>query len=107
MNITATICLEPDYAGATGIFGTGRLRVPPRVAGSRAPTAAASPTDAAADLAPTRSESPAESSGGSSRSEREQQQRRNAAARRKLEARREEQLLRSQLTEPWDEIGSA
>jgi len=37
--------------------------------------------------------------------EREQEQRRNAAARRKLEARRELELLRRQLSEPWDEIG--
>jgi hypothetical protein len=44
--------------------------------------------------------------GRRSQPEREQEQRRNAAARRKLEARRELQLLRRQLTEPWDEIGS-
>ena len=43
--------------------------------------------------------------GRRSRPEREQEQRRNAEARRKLEARRELQLLRRQLTEPWDEIG--
>ena len=107
MNSTATICTEPGQAGTTGRFGIGHRRVPPQLAGGRAPTAAASPAGGTADLARAQGESRPESSGRSSRSEREQEQRRNAAARRKLEARREQQLLRSQLTEPWDEIGSA
>jgi len=59
----------------------------------------------AATMDPVQGETLPELSGHRGRPEREQEQRRNAEARRKLEGRRELELLRRQLTEPWDEIG--
>jgi len=101
VNSIATIISEEGRAAMTGAPARGRqsgesgrrlATVVRRIAG---PAAADQEQD----------ERVPELRGRRSRPEREQEQRRNAEARRKLEARRELQLLRRQLTEPWDEIG--
>jgi hypothetical protein len=107
MNSIATMHTEFGHAGRTGRLGSRQRCRASYAAGDRGPAAAVYWIDAAAEMVGAEGAMPPESSGRSSRSEREQQQRRNAAARRKLEARREQELLRRQLSEPWDEIGSA
>ncbi len=107
MSSTVTIRSERSDVGRTGRLGSGHRRPAPYTACDPSPTAGVWRIPGAAGTVWTQVEQPPEPAARDSRSEREQQQLRNAAARRQLEARREQELLRRQLREPWDEIGGA
>lgn len=101
MNGTAMISSEQGRAPMTGAPASGQQSAK----GGRGLGTLLRRIAGAATMDPVQGETLPEVSGRRSRPEREQEQRRNAEARRKLEGRRELELLRRQLTEPWDEIG--